>query len=92
MLEAEELGVTSANVDEMLGSDNPSIKRLLGVEGEFGAPMGVENDWAYQIIKLVGNYAESYEKHVGPNTPIGLARGLNALWKDGGIQYAPPIR
>ena len=92
LLEAEELGVTSANVDEMLGSDNPAIKRLLGVEGEFGAPLGLTNDWAYRIVKLVGNYAETYERNVGPNTPIGLARGLNALWKDGGIQYAPPIR
>ncbi|MBO9590849.1 amino acid ABC transporter substrate-binding protein [Devosia sp.] len=92
LLEAEELGVTSANVDEMLGSDNPAIKRLLGVEGDFGTPLGVTKDWAYQIIKTVGNYAESYERNVGPSTPIGLERGLNALWKDGGIQYAPPIR
>ncbi len=92
LLEAEELGVTQANVDEMLGSDNPAIKRLLGVEGEFGAPMGLTNDWAYRIIKHIGNYGESYERNVGPNTPIGLERGLNALWKDGGIQYAPPIR
>jgi general L-amino acid transport system substrate-binding protein len=92
LLEAEELGVSSANVDEMLGSDNPSVKRLLGVEGEFGAPLGLANDWAYQIIKLVGNYAETYERNVGPSTPIGLERGLNALWKDGGIQYSPPIR
>ena len=92
LLEAEELGVTQSNVDEMLGSDNPAIKRLLGVEGEFGAPLGLTNDWAYRIVKHVGNYAETYERNVGPNTPIGLARGLNALWKDGGIQYAPPIR
>jgi general L-amino acid transport system substrate-binding protein len=92
LLEAEELGVTQANVDEMLGSDNPAIKRLLGVEGDFGTPMGLTPDWAYRIIKHIGNYAESYEKHVGPSTPIGLARGLNALWRDGGIQYAPPIR
>jgi len=92
LLEAEELGVTQANVDEMLGSDNPTVKRLLGVEGDFGSPVGLTKDWAYQIIKGVGNYAESYERHVGPNTPIGLARGLNALWRDGGIQYAPPIR
>lgn len=92
LLEAEELGVTSANVDEMLGSDNPSIKRLLGVEGDFGTPLGVTKDWAYQIIKHVGNYAETYDRNVGPATPIGLERGLNALWKDGGIQYAPPIR
>mgnify|MGYP001416159103 CR=1 FL=1 len=92
LLEAEELGVTSANVDEMLGSDNPAIKRLLGVEGDFGTPIGLTKDWAYQIIKHVGNYAETYERNVGPSTPIGLARGLNALWRDGGIQYSPPIR
>jgi general L-amino acid transport system substrate-binding protein len=92
LLEAEELGVTQANVDEMLGSDNPAIKRLLGVEGDFGTPMGLTKDWAYQIVKHIGNYSETYERHVGPNTPIGLARGLNALWRDGGIQYAPPIR
>ncbi|KQN72701.1 amino acid ABC transporter substrate-binding protein [Devosia sp. BK] len=92
LLEAEELGVTSANVDEMLGSDNPAIKRLLGVEGDFGTPLGITKDWAYQIVKLVGNYAETYDRNVGPSTPIGLERGLNALWKDGGIQYAPPIR
>ena len=92
LLEAEELGVTQANVDEMLGSDNPAIKRLLGVEGDFGTPLGLTKDWAYQIIKLIGNYGESYERNVGPNTDIGLARGLNALWRDGGIQYSPPIR
>jgi len=92
LLEAEELGVTSANVDEMLGSDNPAIKRLLGVEGDFGTPLGLTKDWAYQIIKSVGNYGEIYDKHVGPSTPIGLARGLNALWSAGGIQYSPPIR
>ena len=92
LLEAEELGVTQSNVDEMLGSDNPTIKRLLGVEGDFGTPLGLTKDWAYQIVKHIGNYGESYERHVGQNTPIGLARGLNALWKDGGIQYSPPIR
>lgn len=92
LLEAEELGVTQANVDDMLASDNPAIKRLLGVEGDFGTPMGLTKDWAYQIIKALGNYGEIYDKHVGPSTPIGLARGLNALWRDGGIQYSPPIR
>ena len=92
LLEAEELGVSQTNVDEMLGSDNPAIKRLLGVEGDFGTPLGLTKDWAYQIIKLVGNYAETYDRNVGPATPIGLERGLNALWSDGGIQYAPPIR
>jgi general L-amino acid transport system substrate-binding protein len=92
LLDAEELGVTSKNIDEMLGSDNPEIKRLLGVEDDFGAPIGLDKDWAYRIVKLVGNYAEIYDRTVGPNTPLKLARGLNALWKDGGIQYAPPIR
>lgn len=92
LLEAEELGVTQANVDDMLASDNPAIKRLLGVEGDFGTPIGLTKDWAYQIIKALGNYSEIYDRHVGPNTPIGLARGLNALWRDGGIQYSPPIR
>ncbi len=92
LLEAEELGVTQANVDEMLGADNPSIKRLLGVEGDFGAPIGLTADWAYRIIKHVGIYGESFDRHVGPATQIGLERGLNALWKDGGLQYAPPIR
>lgn len=92
LLEAEELGVTSANVDEQLGSDNPAIKRLLGVEGDFGTPLGLTKDWAYQIIKHIGNYGEAYERNVGPSTPIGLARGLNALWRDGGLQYSPPIR
>ena len=92
LLEAEELGVSQTNVDEMLGSDNPAIKRLLGVEGDFGTPLGLTKDWAYQIIKHVGNYAETYDRNVGPATPIGLERGLNALWADGGIQYSPPIR
>jgi general L-amino acid transport system substrate-binding protein len=92
LLEAEELGVTMTNVDEMLGSDNPSIRRLLGVEGEFGTPIGLENDWAYRVVKLVGNYGESFDRNVGPDTPIALERGLNALWTNGGIQYAPPIR
>lgn len=92
LLEAEELGVTSANVDEMLGSDNPAIKRLLGVEGDFGTPLGLTKDWAYQIIKHVGNYGESFERNVGTATDIGLERGLNALWSNGGLQYAPPIR
>jgi general L-amino acid transport system substrate-binding protein len=92
MLDAEELGVTSQNVDEMLGSDNPEIKRLLGVEGDFGTPIGLDKGWAYNIIKTVGNYGEIYDKNVGPNTALRLERGINALWTNGGIQYAPPIR
>ena len=93
MIIAEELGITSQNVDDMrANSKNPEIRRLLGVEGEYGPRLGLANDWAYNVIKTVGNYAESYERNVGPNTPIGLERGVNALWTDGGILYAPPFR
>lgn len=92
MLNAEELGVTSANADDMKGSINPSIRRLLGVEGTYGEAIGLGNDWAYNAIKQVGNYGEIFERNVGPNTDLGISRGLNALWSQGGIQYAPPIR
>jgi general L-amino acid transport system substrate-binding protein len=92
MVNAEELGVTSKNADEMKKSSNPEIKRLLGLEGDFGKQLGVDNAWAYNIVKLVGNYGEAYERNVGPNTPIGLPRGVNELWTKGGLQYAPPIR
>ncbi len=92
MVAAEELGVTSANVDEMVGSDNPNIKRLLGEEGEFGPAIGLDNKWAYNIIKAVGNYGETFERNVGPDTPLAISRGLNAQWSKGGLQYAPPIR
>jgi len=92
LLDAEDLSVAQTNVDEMLGSDNISIRRLLGVEGDFGAAIGLNKDWAYQIIKGVGNYADVYERNVGPQTPLRLPRGLNALWDKGGIQYSPPVR
>ncbi len=92
MLNAEELGVNSGNVDEMLNSENPNIMRLLGKEGTFGEAIGLENDWAYQVIKNVGNYGEIFEANVGESTPLGISRGLNALWTNGGLQYAPPIR
>jgi len=92
MINAEEMGITSENVDEMKGSENPAIKRVLGTEGAFGEGLGVGNDWAYNIIKQVGNYGESFDRNIGPNTPIGISRGLNALWNNGGILYAPPIR
>ena len=92
MINAEELGITSANIDEMKSSNNPAVLRLLGVEGSFGSDLGLANDWAYKIIKQVGNYGESFDRNVGPNTPLGIARGLNAQWYDGGILYAPPIR
>ena len=89
---AEEKGVTSQNVDEMKSSKDPEILRLLGVEGNQGEELGLPGDWAYQIIKQVGNYGEIFERNIGPNTPIGLERGLNALWTDGGLQYSPPFR
>ena len=93
LLDADELGVTQKNIDEMVGSDNPEIKRLLGVgDDDFGAAVGLTKDWAYRVIKGVGNYGEMFDRNVGPNTPLGLQPGLNAIWKDGGIQYAPPIR
>jgi general L-amino acid transport system substrate-binding protein len=92
LLNAEELGVTGSNVDEMLKSSNPEIRRLLGVEGDFGKGIGLENDWAVRIIKSVGNYGEIYDRNLGPNTPLKIARGLNNLWSKGGLQYAPPIR
>jgi general L-amino acid transport system substrate-binding protein len=92
-LNAEELGVNSKNVDDQLkNATNPEIKRLLGTEGKYGEGMGIGNDWGYLIIKNVGNYAEMYDRTVGPDTPLKLSRGLNALWNKGGIQYAPPIR
>ncbi|MCY4220887.1 MAG: amino acid ABC transporter substrate-binding protein [Thiotrichales bacterium] len=89
---AEELGVTSANVDEMKSSNNPEVLRLLGVEGNQGSELGLSADWAYNIIKMVGNYGEIFERNIGVSTPIGLARGLNAQWTDGGLLYSPPFR
>jgi general L-amino acid transport system substrate-binding protein len=92
MLTAEELGVTKANVDEMMRSTNPDVRRLLGVEGKHGEALGLTNDWAYRIVKHVGNYGESFERNVGKGSRLGIDRGLNRLWSDGGLQYAPPIR
>jgi general L-amino acid transport system substrate-binding protein len=92
LLDAEDLSVAQGNVDEMLGSDNISIRRFLGVEDDFGALIGLNKDWAFQIIKGVGNYSDIYERDVGPQTPLRLPRGLNALWDKGGILYAPPVR
>ena len=92
LLNAEELGVTQANVDEMKTSDNQDVRRLLGVDGTFGEGIGLSNDWAANAIKAVGNYGESFERNVGSGSKLQIARGLNALWSKGGIQYAPPIR
>jgi len=93
MLNAEEAGITQANVDQMAKStDNPDIKRILGTEGKYGADLGLTNDWAFRIIKLVGNYGEVFERNVGQGSPLKIQRGLNALWSKGGLQYGPPIR
>jgi general L-amino acid transport system substrate-binding protein len=92
MVDAEELGVTQQNVDEMLKSNAPDVRRLLGVEGQFGQSLGVTNDWAYRIIKAVGNYSEVFERNVGQGSPLKIARGLNGLWTKGGLQYGLPVR
>jgi general L-amino acid transport system substrate-binding protein len=92
MITAEELGVTKANVDEQMKSTNPDVKRLLGTEGKHGEALGLSNDWAYRVIKHVGNYGEVFEKNVGTGSQLKIARGLNNLWTKGGLQYAPPIR
>ena len=92
MMAAEELGVTSANVDEMKNSKDAETARLLGSKGKLGAALGLDGDWAYQIIKQVGNYAEVYDRNVGKSSPLKLDRALNALWTDGGLLYAPPFK
>lgn len=93
MINGEELGVSSTNVDEMKAkSADPNVRRLLGIEGVKGEWMGLPDEWGYNIIKLVGNYGEVFERNVGEGSALGISRGLNALWSKGGIQYAPPIR
>jgi general L-amino acid transport system substrate-binding protein len=94
LINAEELGITSANVDEMMGSDNPAITRLLGVEGEFGqVELGLEADFAANVIREIGNYGEIYDRYMGPEgDAFYLPRGPNELWSNGGLIYAPPIR
>ena len=92
LVNAEELGITSANVDEMLKSTDPVIQRFLGVTEGNGAALGVDEKFAYNIVKQVGNYGEVFERNVGINTPLGLERGLNALWFNGGLMYAPPFK
>jgi general L-amino acid transport system substrate-binding protein len=91
MKEAEELGITSKNVDAMLKSDNPDVKRLLGVTPGAGKNMGVSDKWAYDIVKQVGNYGESYDRNVGMDSPLKIPRGLNALWTKGGLMYPLPL-
>jgi general L-amino acid transport system substrate-binding protein len=93
MITAEELGVNAGNVDQMRSDTNPEIQRLLGQgNNDFGKSIGTDAQWAYRVIKQVGNYGEVFERHVGKKTPLKLDRGQNALWNNGGLQYAPPIR
>jgi general L-amino acid transport system substrate-binding protein len=94
LLTAEELGMTQANVEEMKGSDNPEIKRVLGQEADtkVGTDLGLTNDWVVNIVKAVGNYGEIFERNIGANSPLKISRGVNAQWSKGGLQYAPPIR
>jgi general L-amino acid transport system substrate-binding protein len=92
MVGAEELGVNQKNVDEMVKSDKPELKRALGSDGNLGEQLGLTKDWIIRIVKAVGNYGESFERNVGSGSKLGIARGLNQLWSKGGIQYAPPIR
>ncbi len=92
LVNAEELGIASSNVDEMKSSTNPEVRRLLGVEGATGTGLGLADDWVYQVVKQVGNYGEVFKRNVGADSPLQVERGLNALWKDGGLQYAPPFR
>ena len=93
LLIAEEKGITKANIEEVgTSTTDPEVKRLLGLEGEMGKMMGLDNTWAKSAIAANGNYGEIFEANIGASTPIGLARGLNALWTQGGLQYAPPVR
>ena len=89
---AEENGITSKNIDSLKNSKSPAVRRILGVDGKLGANLGLNKDWAYQIIKQVGNYGEIFERNVGMNTPLQIKRGLNASWKNGGLQYSPPFK
>jgi len=93
LITAEELGITQANVDEQKAkSENPEVKRILGVIDNLGSKNGLSDDFAYKAIKSVGNYGEIFDRYIGPKTPLGLDRGLNRLWKDGGLLYSPPFR
>jgi general L-amino acid transport system substrate-binding protein len=92
MVDADELGVSRRNLDKAMKSQKPSIRRLLGLEGDFGNQLGLTNEWAARILRLVGNYGEIFESNVGTGSKLGIPRGINQLWSKGGIQYAPPIR
>ena len=92
LIAAEEKGITKENVDQQLKSEDPEIQRMLGISGDFGKMIGLDNKWGYNIIKTVGNYSEVFERNLGEKTPLGLTRGPNQLWTKGGLLYAPPFR
>ena len=92
LIDAEEMGISSANVEEMRSSENPNTRRLLGLEGDLGRKLGLDNDWAVRLIASIGNYGEMFDRNVGKGSPLNIARGVNRLWNMGGIQYAPPVR
>ena len=94
LVSAEELGVTSSNIAELAAAptNNPEVNRLLGTEGQLGSMIGLDANWAANAIAAGGNYGELFEKNIGESTPIGLARGLNAMWTEGGLIYSPPFR
>ena len=91
-IQGEEFGITSQNIDDFMNSEDPNVRRFLGLEGDLGTGLGLTNDFAYRVVKHVGNYAEIYDRNLGPDTPFNLPRGLNALWTDGGLLYSPPFR
>ena len=92
LVNAEEMGVTSKNVDDKARSEAPDVRRLLGVEGNYGESLGLSRDWAYRIVKLVGNYGEIFDRNLGDGSKLRIKRGVNGLWSKGGLQYAPPVR
>jgi general L-amino acid transport system substrate-binding protein len=92
LIDAEESGITSQNIDDKMKSDDPETRRILGVESNFGEGLGLTKDWAYRVIKLVGNYGEIFDRNLGDGSPLKIKRGLNGLWSKGGLQYAPPVR
>jgi len=92
LLAGEELRLTQANVDQMAQSGDPRIRRFLGLEGALGQQLGLDSQWAHRVIKQVGNYGEIYEAHFGKGSPLNISRGMNALWNEGGLHYAPPAR
>jgi general L-amino acid transport system substrate-binding protein len=92
LLDAEELGVTSANVESLRDSENPELRRLLGADNDFGEGLGLSKDWVVRIVKAVGNYGEIFSRNLGEGSPLKIPRGRNAQWRDGGLHYAPPVR